>query len=101
MKHTPGQWIASFGWNQDDHTYVWGKDKDDRVIFMTPDNFKSVPAKEQEANAQLIAAAPDLLQTLVHVMEHLKAYAGDNSVLNERSALYYSVGKTIAKASGL
>ena len=56
MEHTPGPWrILESEWNGADHYIISGYGADTSCICkMTEDN--------EEANAQLIAAAPELLE---------------------------------------
>jgi len=57
MKHTPGPWgvntaTDSFGWVN--HAINWGRNYGE---------------EENQANARLIAAAPELLEALIDVLE--------------------------------
>lgn len=78
-KHTPGPWIAgSTGRN------IWGDDN--RVLVATVD----IPSphiktfEEQEANARLIASAPDLFEACKHALGLLATYAKEETgTLNE------------------
>jgi hypothetical protein len=69
---TPGPWRADM-----QAGVVWGPD-DRELIFLWPAHSlqygRSMPDMEvTEANARLIAAAPDLLAALVEAEKHLKA----------------------------
>ena len=60
MSHTPGPWTASAGWPSD----VWHVEVSDgrySVIVSRSEETAAWSAAEVQANAQLIAAAPDLL----------------------------------------
>lgn len=61
MAHTPGPWVAyDFGANW----WVAAPDADDSGPMLRVGGLH----KEREANARLIAAAPDLLEALEYVM---------------------------------
>jgi len=63
MSHTPGPWEASEGWPSD----VWHVDMSDgrySVIVSRADESAVWSAEESQANARLIAAAPDMLDAL-------------------------------------
>lgn len=57
LKHTPGPW-------DNDNNVIWGG-KNDNIIAVSA----SFKYKEGEANAKLIAAAPDLLKELRNMVE--------------------------------
>lgn len=68
-KHTPGPWFAGTGWIGAGHV------KDGHVVCRLP-NF---PYGNSEANANLIAAAPEMLEALEltkRVFENYGASAG-------------------------
>lgn len=60
-KHTPGPWLAS----PEDNGYEWGVDAGEWGICICADSPGDGSAK---ANANLIAAAPDLLAALKQIM---------------------------------
>jgi hypothetical protein len=71
MPHTPGPWFA------DDDGYIYGGP--DRLILTDPSSANpDIPAEETEANAALIAAAPDLLAALKGTMRTLRMQHGDD-----------------------
>lgn len=87
--HTPGPWTVSWdeedGWNN--HIY---SSPEDRVCFMAHGGPEKQP--EFDANARLIAAAPDLL-------EALKLMRG--TVMDHGDSLEWAVLRAaIAKAEG-
>lgn len=75
IKHTPGPWEAIL-WSEG----RWIIKADDRnVLICTREEFPSKPA-EYDANARLIAAAPDLLDAVGFAraaLEALKGYEAD------------------------
>ena len=69
--HTPGPWYAI------EYAGMWGiqsvdeYSQDNNLLDMENDD-------RAEANAKLIAAAPDLLEALINVFEHAKLIINDN-----------------------
>ena len=66
-KHTPGPWKAVYGTSRK----LWVRDSGGFLCFMTEpfrypnqDGRYAIEILEMEANARLIAAAPDLLEAL-------------------------------------
>jgi hypothetical protein len=60
MGHTPGPWRASEGWPSD----LWNVDMPGRkwsLLVARHDEDFDMPVEEVQANAHLIAAAPELL----------------------------------------
>ena len=97
-KHTPGPWAYSTspeGWSYTINIYqaenaAHTPDYSDVAFRTCTGGRKAI----QEANARLIAAAPDLLEALWVCMEHNRLHHGDshNTVIQARAA--------IAKAEG-
>lgn len=74
IKHTPGPWIAEGG---DGHGNIWIGTKEGVYVAGTvlPIHGTTELSKEQaEANARLIAAAPDMLQALIDLRATLDPY---------------------------
>jgi hypothetical protein len=63
MQHTPGPWTVEEYGDDETPTLVIHKDSESRICFMAAPGSHGDPAKI-EADAHLIAAAPDLLATL-------------------------------------
>lgn len=90
-QHTPGPWRTSNGQGQY-HTSVlcngWRSSRD-KVVICSISPAPRTPAawEEAEANARLIASAPDLLDALKQALEQLQAYramlAGHQSVVRK------------------
>jgi hypothetical protein len=93
---TPGPWIYEYSpWKaQDGHEIPAYEVHGEEKICDTNENR---PAKEQEANARLIAAAPELLvalQAALEVME-LDNYGGENNpaIRRARAAIAEAKGR--------
>jgi hypothetical protein len=69
VKHTPGPWEISYresGFIQDGHV-IMGNDLE--IAHVEPwERMDDDAIEEAEANAELIAAAPDLLDALMHLL---------------------------------
>lgn len=72
-KHTPGPWYAIEYAGMWDIQSVDEYSQDNNLLDMENDD-------RAEANAKLIAAAPELLEALVNVFEHAKLIINDNHV---------------------
>lgn len=72
VKHTPGPWV--FGRTSDDKRLILGEGATRYVatvqIHQTPRKMGLWMEDEREANARLIAAAPDLLEAAVKLVGH-------------------------------
>ncbi len=108
-KHTPGPWWAVVG---SDHkqpvcyyhglvAYIADRDHEDRFIAVVTgehgdESGRTVTAEEWEHNARLIAAAPDLLETLEEIVSY---EGGADSALHDEYVME-RVHAAIAKAKG-
>ena len=63
-KHTPGPWSVEEYGDDDAPALVIHKDSESRICFMATPGSHGDPARI-EANARLIAAAPDMLAALM------------------------------------
>ena len=93
-KHTPGPWAV---WPHLDSYHIRGQEKD--IAFTRPAT-ETHMGKEEQANARLIAAAPDLLAALEELVQ-----ASYDSVNGKQYAPYHveELGRAtvaIAKARG-
>lgn len=86
-EHTPGPWTAI----EEEHTYVIRDADDDPVVW-------EYGGIDNEANAWLIAAAPDLLAVCIGILECLDEKDRWTSVSRKFAA--ESLRKAIAKARG-
>ncbi len=93
-KHTPGEWrmVSHLKKPMDLHIHVDGKS-----ICEMPESYSN-PDNENNANAKLIAAAPELLQKLQFVIDAWDDYifSGDKNMVN---SFVESAKKTILKAT--
>lgn len=107
-KHTPGPWEVDGPHLTDRRIAILGAEKDDgwQVVIATmrtPDS--RMPEEEQRANASLIAAAPELLESLKNALRELdKVWPG---LGNQTGEAWWSASDTrtklvriIAKAEG-
>jgi hypothetical protein len=103
-KHTPGPWVHEFrrnkhgGW-RDESLYVTVK-AGATLIAAYPLEYAEYPASENEceANARLIAAAPELLEALKAIRDHTFVDA-EGPELRAQNALNHSRAiAAIAKA---
>ena len=78
MKHTKGEWFAKEGQIYPVET---GK-----TLALIP--YFDEDDKEQEANARLIAAAPDMLEALQKAVEVIERMSDEFSAIAERHASY-------------
>ena len=85
-KHTPGPWKIVDAWND---YMVEGQNGEEIIWQDGPHDTPTI----NEANARLIAAAPDLLDALVMVLD-------DPNALDGRPRTYEIVCAAIAKAKG-
>jgi hypothetical protein len=102
-RHTPGPWFAVA------RMVEVGDDSAD-ICSTNPHTFSQGqlprPIKEQEANARLIARAPDMLALLQEVAEYLDSYAdvvdGDDGQpeANDAMRLLTDVNAVISQAGG-
>ena len=70
MKHTPGPWAIPKGFTEN---VAAGLTPDGGIRFVAlTAGSKTIPKEESEANARLIAAAPDLLDLLQQQLKYLQ-----------------------------
>jgi hypothetical protein len=99
--HTPGPWRALGNDDRHELSPAPIRTLDDVAIAEafqtseTPDGYA-----EMDANARLIAAAPDLLAAVVAASHALKSYAYGNSATDLAESIAKSCDEAIAKAEG-
>lgn len=76
-KHTAGQWQVSKTVN--DYA-IYADSNDTKDIAAVYQYSRSIPQEEAEANAKLIAAAPDMLSTIDEAINQLQNFL-DNYVV--------------------
>lgn len=74
MKHTPGKWFVEAS-----HDDIVKSDNGSRIAFC----YTTPEVKQYQANAQLIAAAPDLLEACKAILNDLPELWGDEIVEGE------------------
>lgn len=87
MPHTPGPWRVVH--TADDRTFIDTEESNDSFIAQVDRN-----APEYEDNAQLIAAAPELLEALKRIIEW------DDTGCDPSRAVLRAARAIIAKAEG-
>ena len=93
-KHTPGPWRVVDSWND----YMVESQNGEEIIWQ--DGPHQTPAIK-EANARLIAAAPDLLEALEHMLHRAHpAYVGNDYMREKLIAARETARAAIAKAKG-
>lgn len=97
-KHTPGPWEACISSNSD--TYMIFGPRNEDIVAHVPE-FMAMPIVT--ANANLIAAAPDMLAALQSVDREIEALIGEAQWYasgNQAANLCRKVRAAIAKATG-
>lgn len=76
MKHTKGKWQVNEARGYEDKLlyYEIGLSEYKNFISVKINPFMNIDMEEAKANAKLIAAAPDLLQSLTELWEHTKIH---------------------------
>lgn len=72
VKHTPGPWFGQAGFSDDVEITAESREGMAAICSMDLD-FTGHIGVEQEANARLIAAAPDLLEALIAALDAANA----------------------------
>jgi hypothetical protein len=89
-KHTPGPWKVS--------CVGYGARIEPNIAWVGYGS--SYPKEEHKANAQLIAAAPDLLEALIGILKNLKINKGQGiglaPIMKAKSAIALATGKELA-----
>lgn len=103
MPHTPGPWHyqGATGFNTSLDDFEVNSDGDDwgavAVVTVNQLGVRNITDEEAEANAKLIAAAPDLLDALVKMTEELAPKLGYGP---ESNGYIQMARHAIAKATG-
>ena len=110
-KHTPGPWAVQYGLHADPEQYTPGIDGGNGetiILFgIKPSGdecgIRGSTVDEQEANARLIAAAPELLEALIEARGWVSEYAGQlhgYTICDEAHRSHRRICSAIAKATG-
>lgn len=94
MKHTPGKWIfekQTSGYEHIKHPIIVMTEQEEGGAMVAA-IYDFGAMEETKANANLIAAAPDMLETLITLRRELN--------LDSREDLNHLINATIAKAEG-
>lgn len=91
MTRTPGPWKVEHYCGHP-HLEVWGENGKQRIAYLQDH------LAENEANARLIAEAPNLLAALIRLREWVRNPGEDDSAENE--AVIYQAEAAIARAEG-
>ena len=96
-KHTPGPWAPGHPDQDNDRHVVCSLSEGWSVVALQAD-----PAKyDPEADARLIAAAPELLEEAEKLIDlHVKAMNGEQSDLVQWDSAVLNLRSAIAKAKG-
>ena len=70
MSHTPGPWNLGINYVPYEYDYFWCHTENNKNICSIPGTKDEI----QEANARLIAAAPDLLEACKSALHSFKKY---------------------------
>lgn len=82
MKHTPAPWRQCIDWNATQNIGIWHQTPDPRgqesihIATVFESSRIAYTQAEQQANAHLIAAAPDILAALEAALDTLNEIAG-------------------------
>ena len=90
-KHTPGPWKANFAISGS--VYIFGGDRNFACVF---DEWRD--EANQEANANLIAAAPDLLEALEELLSMCQRQEDFHD--DDDGCMFERASAAIAKARG-
>jgi hypothetical protein len=100
MKHTPGQWKAIITGDQSQILYkgliCLIEHSPDNYISVVQADGRVVESDEWEANARLIAAAPELLEAVKLALPILRQYTAENAGY----PIAETIENAIAKAEG-
>jgi hypothetical protein len=93
MSHTPGPWTVAYG-------SVYSESGECRIAYMDRDEPMTKPT-ERDANAQLIAAAPEMLEALEGMTDMFERHIENRPGPNDAAARWDKARAAIAKARGV
>jgi hypothetical protein len=104
MTHTPGPWLRESEINSEGSDWILVTKDYAEIVDLRLDDGLVVSEQEQEANARLIAAAPELLAALRFVLPTLENAARHGTIdadgVNLELEAAREVAEAIAKAEG-
>ena len=101
MKHTPGPWIASFTNRKDPFARAYIKHPSGFVCGIYGGRTEEVcGADEADANARLIAAAPELLEAIKYIQTYNSQAIGRYGENTETHLIKVACENAIVKAEG-
>lgn len=89
--HSKGEWVVSIN-----NSVICNNGSTNDIIAQCND--LHLPSIQREANAKLIAAAPDMLEALEEVRELM---ADEGAITKRSSKIYENIKAAIKKAKGL
>lgn len=89
-KHTPGPWV---------YNGFTGRvyDAKGHLLLVTPQRLAGMTAADLDANARLIAAAPELLETVKLITSTMKTYAHEGLTPEQSRALWMKADTLIVR----
>jgi hypothetical protein len=104
MTHTPGPWLRESEINSDGSDWILVTKDYAEIVDLRLDDGLVVSEPEQEANARLIATAPELLAALQRARDELiwayEELYPDDEADNDITAVIDLAREVIAKAEG-
>jgi hypothetical protein len=95
MSHTPGPWEI------DEPHQIWAKSVGEYVAITKVEQWETIPREQAEANARLMAAAPELLETLKNLHDAYIMFRGDFPLPHNGCYIEMMAARAaIAKAEG-
>lgn len=92
-EHTPGPWLSSQ--HEDNRDVVIINHKGIIIANCTVDGRDQISESEQIANANLIAAAPDLLESLKEMCAFFREISEDESLIEEKDEVMYAKAQAL------
>lgn len=95
-KHTPGPWREEFVSDKTWHKGVYDVNGNEVALVKVK---SALTAQRRDADARLIAAAPDLLdalKTCLLIVEHLASESAPSTIAEARAAIAKATGDTNA-----
>lgn len=95
-KHTKGEWFSCC--TKSDPHFLFAKDGNVSICTFTRKQYDGIeiPIEEMQANAKLIAAAPELLEALIEIK---KLYGDRTDYIGEYKTAWNNVSNAINKAT--